>query len=81
MKALIAERKLKPGERRIKELAEALRLQELRGEAFERYLRVLQAIEHQSPWRAKKKMVDHLKRMARSFTLTLGEGDGLGREG
>lgn len=48
-----------------KELAEALRLQELREEAFQRYLRVLQAIEHPSPWRAKKEMVDHLKGISR----------------
>lgn len=53
-----------------KGLAEAPRLRELRGEAFQRYLRVLQAIEHQAAWRAKKEMVDHLKGISRHLVET-----------
>ena len=53
-----------------KGLAKALRLQELRGEAFQGHLRILQAIEHQAAWRAKKEMVDHLKGIARYLVET-----------
>lgn len=56
-----------------KGLVEALRLQELRGEAFQGHLRVLQAIEHQAAWRAKKEMVDHLKGISRHLVETPGQ--------